>query len=153
MANFEPAIEITLKNEGGLVDDPADPGGLTKFGLSQRSYPNVDIKNLTIEDAKAIYLKDFWKFGGITDQSIANKIFDSYVNMEHAAIKIAQKTVGFSKQDGVYGPVTETAINSFTAENFLPLYRANLVQHYKDIVAANPEESKFLEGWENRANQ
>jgi len=112
MANFEPAIEITLKNEGGLVDDPADPGGLTKFGLSQRSYPNVDIKNLTIEDAKAIYLKDFWKFGGITDQSIANKIFDSYVNMEHAAIKIAQKTVGFSKQDGVYGPVTETAITA-----------------------------------------
>jgi peptidoglycan hydrolase-like protein with peptidoglycan-binding domain len=73
--------------------------------------------------------------------------------MMHAAIKIAQKTVGFSKQDGVYGPVTETAINSFTAENFLPLYRTNLVQHYKDIVAANPEESKFLEGWENRANQ
>ena len=153
MAEFEPAIEITLKNEGGLVDNPSDPGGLTNFGLSQRSYPNVNIRNLTAEEAKAIYLRDFWRFGGITDQTVANKILDMTTNMGHAAIKLVQKAVGFSQQDGVYGPVTEAAINSYAPGVLLPLYRGLLVQHYEAIVAANPAESVFLKGWVTRANQ
>ena len=153
MAGFEPAIEITLKNEGGLVDNPSDPGGLTNFGLSQRSYPNVNIRGLTVEEAKAIYLRDYWLFGGINSQPVANKLFDMYVNMEHDAIKLAQKTVGFSKQDGVYGPITETAINSFAPEVFLPNYKTYLVQFYEGLVAENPAESVFLKGWVTRANQ
>ena len=153
MAEFEPAVEITLENEGGLVDSPSDPGGLTNFGLSQRSYPDLDIRNLTKEQAKEIYLRDFWKFSGITDQSIANKIFDSYVNMEHEAIKIAQGILGFSQQDGVYGTQTEQRLNQQAPEPFLETYRAALTQHYEAIVAANPKESVFLAGWLRRAAQ
>ena len=153
MANFENAVEITLKNEGGLVDNPSDPGGLTKFGISQRSYPNVDIKNLTVEDAKAIYLRDFWRFGGINDQQVADKLFDMVVNIGHTAIKLIQKAVGFSQQDGVYGPVTETAINSFTPGTLLPVYKGLLADHYAAIANANPAETKFLHGWLNRAYQ
>ena len=44
MAEFSLAIPIVLENEGGYVDDPNDPGGETNFGISKRSYPNVDIK-------------------------------------------------------------------------------------------------------------
>lgn len=152
MAEFEPAVEITLENEGGLVDDPDDPGGLTKYGISQRKYPNLDIRNLTVEDAKAIYLRDFWKFGGITSQPVANKIFDTYVNMEHNAIKIAQRLV-IVMDDGLYGPVTERAINLETPEVFLPRYRIDLVNYYLDIVKNNPREAKFLTGWLRRARQ
>ena len=58
--NFDIAFSRLIDSEGGLTDNPKDPGGLTKFGISQRSYPDIDIRNLTLDQAKAIYLRDFW---------------------------------------------------------------------------------------------
>ena len=57
---FEDALKFVLKWEGGYSNDPNDPGGETKFGISKRSYPNLDIKNLTLEQAKEIYLQNYW---------------------------------------------------------------------------------------------
>lgn len=57
---FYSAVSFTLKWEGGYSNNPADPGGETNFGISKRSYPMLDIKNLTIEQAKAIYYLDYW---------------------------------------------------------------------------------------------
>lgn len=57
---FRDAVEIILKHEGGYVNDPNDPGGETKYGISKRAYPDVDIKNLTLDQAKQIYLTDYW---------------------------------------------------------------------------------------------
>jgi len=154
VALFEPAVEITLENEGGYVWDKSDPGGETNFGISKRSYPNVDIKNLTKEEAIAIYRRDFWKFDGLIFQGIATKLFDSYVNMGHLAILYAQGIVlqGI-KPDGIYGPETEDALNRAEPSVFITAYRARLVKHYEDIVANNPDEAKFLDGWKRRANQ
>ena len=154
VADFNLAIPITLENEGGYVWDKNDPGGETKYGISKHSYPNVDIKNLTVEQAKEIYLRDFWKFGGIINQGVANKLFDSYVNMGHLGILYAQELVfQVIKPDGVYGPETEDAINRAEPSVFLPAYRARLAKHYEDLVAAKPEEVEFLEGWLRRAKQ
>ncbi len=150
MANFELAIPVVLKNEGGYVNDPDDAGGETNFGISKSSYPNVDIKNLTVEEASAIYKRDFWKFDGINDQAAATKLFDAYVNMKSHAIKAAQE-VTQQTVDGVYGPHTEAAINN--SANFLADFRARLVQYYKEIVEYNPEDEKFLAGWLRRAQQ
>ena len=150
MADFELAIPVVLRNEGGYVDDPNDAGGETNFGISKRSYPNVDIKNLTVEEASAIYKHDFWKFDGINDQAVATKIFDSYVNNGRTAIRIAQEVV-VAPEDGEYGPHTEAAINN-TAD-FLGSYRTQLAVHYRNIVANNPAMEKFLNGWLRRAAQ
>lgn len=60
MTLWEAAITTLLKVEGGYVNDPRDPGGETKYGISRRSYPNLDIARLTREDAVAIYERDFW---------------------------------------------------------------------------------------------
>lgn len=150
MANFELAIPIVLKNEGGYVNDPADPGGETNFGISKRSYPNVDIKNLTEAEASVIYQRDFWKFDGINDQAVATKLFDAYVNMKSHAIKAAQEVVQ-QTVDGIYGAHTEAAINN--TEDFLTKFRARLVQYYQQIVEFYPEDEKFLNGWLRRANQ
>ena len=152
MAQFSLAIPGVLKNEGGYTWDKADPGGETNFGISKASYPNIDIKNLTVEEATAIYLRDFWLFGGIVDQAVANKLFDSYVNMRHAAIKIAQGIVG-SPVDGAYGPHTEAAINGSLSGFFLGKFRAGLAAYYQAIVAHNPSQEKFLAGWLRRAAQ
>ena len=53
--NFEDAFDRLISHEGGYVNDPLDPGGETKFGISKRSYPTLDIAALTREDARAIY--------------------------------------------------------------------------------------------------
>lgn len=150
MADFELAIPTVLQNEGGYVYDPEDAGGETNFGISKASYPNVDIKNLTKEEASEIYRKDFWKFDGIEDQAVATKLFDAYVNMKSHAIKAAQE-VTQQTVDGQYGPHTEAAINS--TSDFLDKFRARLVQYYQQIVEFNPEDEKFLHGWLRRAEQ
>lgn len=56
MSDFDKAFEIVVGHEGGYTDHPSDPGGETKFGISKRSYPNENIKGLTLERAKQIYL-------------------------------------------------------------------------------------------------
>ena len=62
--NFEKAISFILKWEGGYVCHPDDPGGETKFGISKQSYPDLDIKNLTREEAVHIYRRDYWQASG-----------------------------------------------------------------------------------------
>jgi lysozyme family protein len=57
---FDHCVTLILKEEGGYVNHPNDPGGETKYGISKRSHPNVDIKNLTVEQAKEIYRVNYW---------------------------------------------------------------------------------------------
>ena len=60
MQTFPDCISHVLAAEGGLVNDPKDPGGVTKFGISQRAYPALNIRALSLDDAKAIYHRDYW---------------------------------------------------------------------------------------------
>lgn len=62
--NFDRAFLIILKHEGNYVNHPSDPGGETNYGISKRAYPDLDIKNMTIEQAKEIYKKDYWDRAG-----------------------------------------------------------------------------------------
>jgi lysozyme family protein len=57
---FDDAFALVIGVEGGYVNNPEDPGGETKFGISKRRYPTIDIKNLTIDQAKVIYRRDYW---------------------------------------------------------------------------------------------
>jgi lysozyme family protein len=156
MADFNIAIETVLANEGStLVDDPLDPGGLSRWGISHRSYPLVDIRNLTEDQAKQIYLRDFWKYEDVIEQRVATKLLDSAVNLgEHAATFLLQEIVlQVVKPDGLIGPVTLDCVNRVDPNALLTAYRAKLEQHYRNIVLAKPEEMKFLDGWLRRAKQ
>ena len=98
---FDKIIEFTLKYEGGYVNDPDDPGGETRFGISKRSYPNVDIKNLTIEEAKKIYKRDYYDAVdfGIMDEKTKNALFDTAVN---CGVGTARKFYTASPKRGSY---------------------------------------------------
>jgi lysozyme family protein len=87
MSDFNVAVNLVLAHEGGYVNNPDDPGGETNFGISKRAYPTVDIKNLTREEAIAIYKRDYWKswMEAQTDQHLANCLLDSAVNQGVAA--------------------------------------------------------------------
>ncbi len=106
--SFDDAVAKVLQAEGGYVNDPRDPGGETKYGISKRAYPNVDIANLTAAQAKEIYRADYWDkplIGALPDR-IACTVFDAAVNSGVAqAVKWLQQAVGVSV-DGVIGPAT-----------------------------------------------
>lgn len=76
------AVRHVLQMEGGYVNHPDDPGGETKYGISKRSYPNLDIKNLTESEAIAIYYEDFWVpvTQVVADLKLRMMVFDSAVN-------------------------------------------------------------------------
>ena len=61
----EKIIADLIVREGGLVSDPDDRGGMTKFGISQRAHPELDIPNLTKEEAKQVYFEDYWVGGHV----------------------------------------------------------------------------------------
>jgi lysozyme family protein len=156
MALFNNAIPIILKHEGGLT---TDTGGLTKYGISQKAYPGLDIKNLTEADAKKIYLRDYWnplKLDGFKDQNLANAVFDAGINQGiKTAAKMLQIALLRAKEnlvvDGIIGPLTTGAANRMPA-HFVNDFSNDRVQFYKDLATANPEKyGRYLNGWIKRA--
>ncbi|MCX7924147.1 MAG: N-acetylmuramidase [Clostridia bacterium] len=157
---FEEAFKRTLGYEGGLSNDKYDAGGLTKYGISQRSYPNLDIKNLTLDQAKAIYKKNYWDAchcGEINDKKVAMQVFDIAINSGcGGAGKLVQKTLNAMAphsvvEDGSIGPKTIEAINKVNSKQYNNNLVAARIQFYNAICQRNPTQNKFLKGWTNRA--
>ena len=98
MADFNTAVALVLKHEGGLVDNPQDPGGLTNFGISKRAYPSLDIANLTVEDAKAIYQRDYWTpaMEQEPDQRIGHALLDTAVSQGPSVARSLYQQFGHS---------------------------------------------------------
>jgi lysozyme family protein len=174
MSDFNQAIGFVLKNEGGLVEDPNDPGGTTNFGISLRFYKQAinkdatsyEIENLSQQDAINIYQKQFWdnqQYFLITEQIEATYILDMAVNMGPAiAHKIAQRATwamfapATSKKladDGVMGIATINALNNPDVDwsAAMVAMRAERAGYYRLLAAQTPNLQKFLPGWLNRA--
>ena len=153
--HFDYAIQKLLKKEGGYVDHPADPGGRTNFGISQRSYPHLDIKHLTEDQAKEIYHRDYWQpcnLDMICDQDLAAEILSLVVNIGPArAITLLQQTINRISPnhidiDGRLGPGTAEAVNQFPHKSWL------LAEFKLDILRWYTEHSKsvFIKGLNRR---
>ena len=156
MADFKQAVQKTLIHEGGYVNNPADPGGATKYGITQADMPDVDIKTITPEQATAYYTEHYWKplYSQITDQLLGEKLFDMGVLF---GVKTAVKMLQISMtnevglvSDGQFGPNTLAAVNQ--SASLLPGYRVTLIQHVMNIINVRPELSVFVNGWVNRIN-
>lgn len=97
MADFDQAVVLVLEHEGGYTPGlSGDPGGETNFGISKRAFPNLDIKNLTMGEAKEIYKEKYWSFDDIQDQATANCLLDCAVNQ---GVELAQELRGMSLRD------------------------------------------------------
>jgi len=83
MKDFDKSLKFILKWEGGYSNDPRDPGGETKFGICKRSYPELDISKLTLEQAKEIYYQNYWLKCGCQNMTYPLNlvVFDCAVNM------------------------------------------------------------------------
>ena len=113
MAAFDTAINRLLTNEGGYTPGlVGDPGGETNWGISKREYPDVDIKNLTRDQAVAIYLRDFWMHvhADVLPLILAFQALDFAVNSGIGnAVRALQRAAGV-QDDGVWGPATQAAV-------------------------------------------
>lgn len=145
---FEVAVAEVLRHEGGYVDDPADPGGETNFGISKRAYPHVDIKGLTQDQAVEIYRRDYWQATGC-DQlppAIAIAVFDAAVNMgKRPAVQLLQEVLGVAT-DGILGPVTAHAATVKDHRELLVDYLARRAVYYAGLKTF----SRFALGWMRR---
>ena len=124
--SFDRAFELLIGLEGGYVNDPNDPGGETKFGISKRAYPALDIVSLTAADAKQVYRRDYWDFvaGDALPWPLSYFVFDAAVNQGVApAIRMLQQAVGV-EADGVIGPRTLAAVGRFPQSEVCSLFLA-----------------------------
>ncbi len=128
-ADFQTAVAFVLQQEGGYVNNPADPGGETKYGISKRDYPALDIPSLTIAEASGIYYTDYWTQSGAAgvDMPLAMIVLDTGVNLGNTE---AQRLLGQTTDPGQY----------------LRLRQAR----YQELAAANPKLQVFLTGWYRR---
>lgn len=150
MANrgFDYYIERILSHEGGYVNNPADPGGETKWGISKRSYPNVNIKALTREDAIEIYRKDFWNRvqGENLPTALAFQALDAAVNSGIGnAVRFLQRALGVA-DDGVVGPITLARLRSHSEWDVTALYIAERLEF---MTKLNTWQT-FGKGWARR---
>jgi lysozyme family protein len=166
MSNFDVAFEYIIRNEGELSNNTNDLGGITKYGISSHLISLTDywlgaktiedyITNLTLEEAKQIYLKEFWEkalFEKISNQEHCNYIFDMAINMGFkAAFKCAQRACWavFKKRsikdDGILGEETLAALKT-CGFLLMPAMRSERAGYYRSL-----NQPEFINGWLNRA--
>ena len=146
---FDQVFDKLINHEGGYVFNPHDPGGETKFGISKRSYPHLDIHSLTLADAKTIYRRDFWDRAQCDKlhPDLAFDLFDGAVNSGIGqAIRWLQRAVGVA-DDGVVGPLTLASINR---ENDTSAIRARYNGHRLDFMTRLSTWDVFGKGWARR---
>jgi lysozyme family protein len=152
--------------------------GYTFFGIYQSAHPGLTLWNVVrqklqqyngdvklagsilsdnprvLELVEHFYQREFWgkmKLDEVTSQHIANEMMIFGVNTHPiTAIKVAQRIVG-TKQDGIIGKVTLSALNGFDEGVFSEMFDVLEKEHYDKIVMARPEKMIYLLGWRNRA--
>jgi lysozyme family protein len=146
--NFDQAFERVIGHEGGYVNNPADPGGETNFGISKRSYPMENIRGMTLERAKAIYQRDYWGPAGCdaVPDAVKFDLFDTAVNSGvTTAIRLLQNAAGVSA-DGVLGPVTLQAVNALGGSRVMARFNGWRLA----FMANTPQWETFSRGWARR---
>lgn len=138
--------------EGGgqLIEDQ---GGLTRWGISQRAYPNEDIAKLTRQRAEMLYLMDYWRplRGNALPPALAFVLFDTAVNMGGAAAaKILQGALHIT-QDGIVGPETVSRAKQYYPRHELVARFLELrLRFYEALAAKHPHHAGSLYGWRMR---
>lgn len=125
--NFDKALAFVLKWEGGYSNDPDDPGGETNFGIDKRSHPNIDVKNLTIDQAREIYKTEYW-----FNCDCQRKEWPLDIIVFDTAVNMGQKRAGILYQEN-------------------PIWQDFLIARIAYYLKISDKtKGKFLKGWMNR---
>lgn len=167
---FLKAFDMLMEDEGGFVNDPNDPGGATKYGITKKTYELfigreveiIEMKHLTLDVAKEIYFKNYWiplSCEYLENFSVAYCIFNTGVlHGLVAAAKTSQRVASIHsgtsiKIDGIIGNQTVKILNLIQPKIFLKLFHKQLLERIETLVFNNPKLEKFKNGWLNRTHR
>ncbi len=168
--SLDAMIDAVLDREGGFVNDGADPGGATKYGITRAVLAGwrgtdvavSDVETLSVAEARAILAELYYRRPGIErlPESLQPLVFDSAVNHGPVtAVRLLQQVLGDvgaepPAPDGILGPVTLSSVEK-EERRLGPWLRASLVDErrrfYCRLAARRPEMARFLRGWLRRA--
>jgi lysozyme family protein len=143
---FDKAVAFVLEQEGGYSNDPNDPGAETRFGISKRAYPSLNIAQLSEDDAKRIYRTDYWDRLSCDQlpHGLDVALFDCAVNQGPGnAVRMLQNALEITS-DGIIGAVTIRA-----AQNRVGLLSEFLARRMYQY-ALNPNVHRYGLGWYRR---
>ena len=146
--NFDQCFAKLIGHEGGYVNDPRDKGGETKYGISKRAYPALDIADLTLDDAKAIYKRDYWDRAQCDrlHPDLAFQVFDGAVNSGIGnSIRWLQEAAGVAV-DGVVGPLTVRKVGDMEPSVIVARYNGVRLK----FMASLSTFDVFGRGWARR---
>ena len=167
MSLFPPALSFVLDNEDRQREYATvpDAGGFAISGINSHAWPQ-DFEFISAipqehrgPAVSAFYQTEYWdemKLEGLDSQDLANRVMDMGVNGgAHESIELLQRaanTLGSALTvDGILGPVSTGALNALNEENLLLAFKRARLQHYQEIVDANPSRAQYLSAWEARA--
>ena len=167
---FDRALEYVLKNEGGFVNDPNDPGGATNYGITQGTYASwrgepvnaLDVETMSLEEAGTIYRERYWTPLGcdkLRQYPIACAMFDAGVLFGiHASATSAQQASMFMLPeglvvDGKIGVKSIAALDLVQPQVFLPGFRHMLRQRVNRIIELRPTSERYRDGWNARIDR
>jgi lysozyme family protein len=158
---FNAAVAFTLQQEGGLVNNPNDPGGLSNHGFALNENSDLTARaiiDMTVDQATARYYAKWWApySFGLLPWPFSAKTFDESVNMGPVAIKLLQVAINDCggaqiAVDGGIGPATAAACAAAPPLALQSAFTKRLMDHYTAIVRANPGEAAFTGNWDRRA--
>lgn len=159
MSSFIETKDLLVLREGEYDNDPNDPGRETHWGISKRSYPKLDIKNLKFEDACNILELDYWnkyRLSEINYQLSANKLFFAFINLNpYSVARAAQNAInacnGTVPVDSIFGTKTISALNRIHQGWFIDRFSIELCEIYLGRVEQNKKLIEYLDGWIKRA--
>ena len=159
ISNYSTCLEIILEHEGGFVNHPKDPGGVTNHGVTKRVYDEwigknstvEEMRNLTHEDVAPIYKKNYWDRAKCDQlpSGVELSVFDWGVNSGVSrSAKALQRIVGV-KQDGGIGPMTLQAVSEVEAEEIIEQMHYMRDNFYRSLDTFET----FGKGWTRRNNE
>ena len=157
--NFGVAFNSMIKHEGGFVNHPKDPGGMTNLGVTKKVWDdwtggNADeqeMQSLTPDKVAPLYKKRYWDAikGDDLPSGIDLCVFDCAVNSGVSrAVRILQRILGV-KDDGVIGAVTISAVTAIPVDDLIERY----TEERQDFLESLPTFSVFGKGWTTRVAQ
>ncbi|MDM0001795.1 glycosyl hydrolase 108 family protein [Variovorax sp. J22P240] len=163
-ASFADSLPFILRWEGGYVNHPADPGGATNRGVTQKVYDAwrrkqgqsaQDVRQLSDDEMRSIYEANYWRPArcDTLERKLDVAHFDTAVNMGVGrAVRFLQAAMG-CEVDGGFGDGTLRAVQQCNdLAKALVSYCNEREAFYGRLVASNPKLAVFQKGWNNRLN-
>jgi lysozyme family protein len=157
-AIFLPAFEKLMKWEGEVfTNDPVDPGGATKFGITRASWDNFDsekdLESILKSDAEILYEMEYWRplrLGLCGHQCLADTLLSFAVNQgKKTAVRRLQGILGLPT-DGILGPASFIALDHANCVKINEAYLDKTIEFYNKLINRRPELVKFEKGWKAR---